>query len=67
MWFELAKETQKVLAKYPKDLQKSTPVFAHQLFGGFKALFTVHSLLKYTEQGKHEDPKFKAAVELLFG
>jgi hypothetical protein len=67
MWFELAKETQKVMAKYPKDLRKSAPVFADQLFGGFMALFVVHALLQYTEQGKHADPKFKPAVELLFG
>ena len=67
MWFELASETQKVMAKYPKDLRRSAPVFADQLFGGFMALFTVHALLQYTAQGKHADPKFKPAVELLFG
>ncbi|QXV63978.1 hypothetical protein INP83_12805 [Mucilaginibacter sp. 21P] len=66
MWFELARETQKVIAKYPKDLRKSAPVFADQLFGGFMALFAVHALLQYVEQDKHEDPKFKPAVELLF-
>jgi hypothetical protein len=67
MWFELARETQKVMAKYPKDLRKSAPVFADQLFGGFMALFTVHALLQYTAQDKQTDPKFKAAVELFFG
>jgi hypothetical protein len=67
MWFELARETQKVMAKYPKDLRKSAPVFADQLFSGFMALFTVHALLQYTAQDKQADPKFKSAVELLFG
>ena len=67
MWFELASETQKVMAKYPKDLRRSAPVFADQLFGGFMALFTVNALLQYTAQDKHADPKFKPAVELLFG
>jgi len=67
MWFELARETQKVMVKYPKDLRKSAPVFADQLFGGFMALFTVHALLQYTAQDKQADPKFKTAVELLFG
>jgi hypothetical protein len=67
MWFELARETQKVMDKYPKHLRKSAPVFADQLFGGFMALFTVHALLQYTAQDKQADPKFKAAVELLFG
>ncbi|GAB3921747.1 hypothetical protein [Mucilaginibacter myungsuensis] len=67
MWIELARDTQKVMVKYPKDLRKSAPAFADQLFGGFMALFTVHALLQYTERGKHADPKFKPAVELLFG
>ena len=67
MWFELARETQKVMTKYSKDLRRSAPVFADQLFGGFMALFTVHALLQYTAQGKQADPKFKAAVELFFG
>ncbi|MVN91463.1 hypothetical protein [Mucilaginibacter aquatilis] len=67
MWFELARETQKVMARYPKDLRKSAPVFADQLFGGFMALFTVHALLQYTAQDRQDDPRFKLAVGLLFG
>jgi hypothetical protein len=67
MWFVLAQETKDVLAKYPADLGKSAPVFADQLFGGFMALYTVHALLKYTAQDKQADPKFKPAVDLLFG
>jgi hypothetical protein len=67
LWFELAREVQRVMTKYPKDLAKSAPVFADQLFGGFMALFTVHALLQYTAQDKQTDPKFKPAVELLFG
>jgi len=67
MWFVLAQETKDVLAKYPADLAKSAPVFADQLFGGFMALFTVHALLQYIAQDKQADPKFKPAVELLFG
>jgi len=66
MWFTLTAEVQKVIAKYPKDLYKSSPVFAEQLFGGFMAMFTVHALLQYTALGKNSDPKFKPAVEFLF-
>jgi hypothetical protein len=65
-WFELAEEVQKVMAKYSKDLYKSTAVFADQLFGGYNAIFTAHALVQYVTNGRHTDPKFKPAVELLF-
>jgi hypothetical protein len=67
LWFELAAEVQRVMAKYPKDLYKSSAVFSDQLFGGFMAMFTAHALVQYTTSGKHTDPKFKQAVELFFG
>lgn len=66
LWFELAAEVQRVMAKYPKDLAKSAPVFADQLFGGFMALFTAHALTLYIAGVRNIDPKFKPAVELLF-
>jgi len=65
-WFELAEQVQKVLTKYPKDLYKSANVFADQLFDGYTAIFTAHALTQYVALGKHTDPKFKQAVELLF-
>jgi len=65
-WFGLAEEVQRVLAKYPKDLHKSSGVFADQLFDGYTAIFTAHALTQYVALGKHTDPKFKQAVELLF-
>lgn len=65
-WFGLAEEVQRVVAKYPKDLAKSSPVFADHLFGGYTAIFTAHALTQYMVHGKNTDPKFKAAVELLF-
>ncbi|MGF7077734.1 hypothetical protein [Mucilaginibacter sp. UYCu711] len=65
-WFELVEQAQKVLRKYPKDLCKSASLFADQLFEGYTAIFTVHGLTQYVALGKHIDPKFKPAVELLF-
>ena len=65
-WFELAEEVQRVLAKYPKDLPKSSNVFADQLFDGYTVIFTVHGLTQYVALGKHTEPKFKPAVELFF-
>jgi hypothetical protein len=66
-WFELAGEVQRVMAKYPKDLYKSPNVFADQLFDGYTAIFTAYGLTQYVALGKHTEPKFKPAVELLFG
>jgi hypothetical protein len=65
-WFELTEEVQRVIAKYPKDLTKSSPVFADQLFGGYTAIFTAHALTQYVASGRNTDPKFKEAVDLLF-
>jgi hypothetical protein len=61
IWFELAAEVQ------PKDLYKSSAVFADQLFGGFMAIFSAHALVQYVTLRRNTDPKFKPAVELLFG
>ena len=65
-WFELAEEVQRVMGRYPKDLYKSSAVFADQLFGGYTAIFTAHALTQYVALGKHIEPKFKPAVELFF-
>jgi len=65
-WFELAEQVHRVLAKYPKDLCKSSGVFADQLFDGYTAIFTAHALTQYVALCRHTDPKFKQAVELLF-
>ncbi|RCH56819.1 hypothetical protein DJ568_02900 [Mucilaginibacter hurinus] len=66
MWFELAERVQAIMAKYPKDLYRSPNVFADQLFDGYLAMFTRHALNLYVQLEKQTDPKFKAAVELLF-
>ena len=65
-WFVLAEQSQKVLAKYPKELCKSPHVFADQLFDGYNAIFTAHALTQYVALDRHTEPKFKPAVELLF-
>ncbi|MBB5395190.1 hypothetical protein [Mucilaginibacter sp. AK015] len=66
-WFELAGEVQRVMAKYSKDLYKSSAVFSDQLFGGYVAIFTAHALTQYVALGRNTDPKFKPAVDLFFG
>ncbi len=66
-WFELAGEVQGVMVKYPKDLYKSANVFADQLFDGYRAIFSAHALMRYIALGRNTDPKFRPAIELLFG
>jgi hypothetical protein len=65
-WFGLAEEIQRVMAKCPKELSKSSAVFADRLFVGYNAIFTAHALTQYVANGRNTDPKFKTAVELLF-
>ena len=65
-WLQLAMDSEKKIKQYGKQLEKSSPIFADQLFDGYGALFLHHCLVTYTEQSKHHDPKFKTAVELFF-
>ena len=65
-WFELAEEVQRIIAKYAKELNKSSALFADQLFGDYLAIFSAYALTQYVSCGKNGDPKFKPAVELLF-
>lgn len=65
-WFDLAEQVQRVMAKYAKELYKSSAVFADQLFDGYTAIFTAHALTQYVANSRNADPKFKPAVELLF-
>jgi hypothetical protein len=54
------------MAKYPKELYKSSAVFADLLFDGYTAIFTAHALTQYVANSRNTDPKFKPAVDLLF-
>ncbi|MEO6850893.1 MAG: hypothetical protein ABI166_09680 [Mucilaginibacter sp.] len=65
-WFQLSEEADRNIKKYGKQLEKSSNLFADQLFDGYSALYLHHCLTTYTEQGKHSDPKFKIAVDLFF-
>jgi len=65
-WIELSKDAHLKIEKYGRQLEKSSPVFADQLFDGYGAIFLVHCLHGYVQQGRHTDPRFKTAVELFF-
>ncbi len=65
-WIELSKDAHLKIERYGRKLEQSSVVFAEQLFDGYGAIFMSHLLLQYTASGKHSDPKFKQAVDLLF-
>jgi len=65
-WFQLSGEADRKIKQYGKQLEKSSNVFADQLFDGYGALYLHHCLTTYTEQKRHSDPKFKTAVDLFF-
>ena len=66
LWFQLSEEADQKIKRYGKQLEKSSNLFADQLFDGYGALYLHHCLTTYTERGKHSDPKFKTAVDLFF-
>ncbi|HVW96685.1 MAG TPA: hypothetical protein VHA56_12015 [Mucilaginibacter sp.] len=65
-WLSLVKEAQQKIEKYGSQLQRSSRLFAEQLFDGYIALYLVHCLLSYTTIRKHPNPKFTTAIDLLF-
>lgn len=65
-WFQLAEDADRKIKRYGKQLEKSSNVFADQLFDGYGALYLHHCLTTFTAKDKHTDPKFKTAVDLFF-
>jgi hypothetical protein len=65
-WFELAADAERKLKKYGRQLERSSAVFADQLFDGYGAIYLNHCLTTYVEKAKFSDPKFKSAVDLFF-
>jgi hypothetical protein len=65
LWLSFAEDVQVKLAKYPRELEQSSAVFADQLFDGYTALYLVQQLMNYGETVE-ADPKFIQAVELIF-
>lgn len=63
LWFGLAADAAAKVKRYGKQLEKSSALFADQLFDGNGAIYLNHCLSEY---GKQEscDPKFKLAIDL---
>lgn len=65
-WLVIATEIRGKTGTYKQQLERSSRVFAVQLFEGSKALFTVHCMRLYTMVRHHTNRKFSAAIDLLF-
>ncbi len=64
-WFTLSNNANRTIEKYGNKLEKSSRLFADQLFDGYAALFAVECIVKYAIQ-KSDNKKFIKAVEMLF-
>lgn len=65
-WFGLAEDAARKIRQYGRQLERSSSLFADQLFDGYGAVYLHHCLNAYTGNGRHRDPKFKLAVDLFF-
>jgi len=65
-WLTLTQQAERTIKKYGKGLEKSSSLFADQLFDGYNAVYMVHCLVIYTTVRQHTNAKFTQAVDLLF-
>lgn len=65
-WMSLVTEVQQKLEKYSYSLSKKSKLFADQLFDGYLALYSAHSLHEYITHQQPENPRFVHAVEVFF-
>jgi hypothetical protein len=66
MWVSLAQNAERAINKYRKSLEKSSKVFAEQLFHSwdYTVIFVNDRICKYATQS--DNAKFKLAIALLF-
>jgi len=62
----LAKDAEKKIDQYGQKLNKSSRLFADQLFDGYAAFYLAYCLIQLTSQQEQQNKKFVKAVELLF-
>lgn len=65
-WLTLVQQAEKIIKQYGSKLEKSSSLFADQLFDGYGAVYMVHCLILYTSVRQHTNPKFTLAIDLLF-
>lgn len=65
-WLGLVTEAETKIIRYGIKLDKSSGLFADQLFNGYLAVYAIHCLTIYTTVKQHPNRKFTLAVDLLF-
>lgn len=64
-WFNLSSNVDLIIDKYGTKLEKSSRLFADQLFDGYTAIYTIECIVKYAGS-KPANKKFMNAVAMLF-
>lgn len=64
-WLSLAIQTEEILNKYRKRMEKSSRVFSEQFCFSYTVLFVNDRIIKYASS-ECKNEKFKQAVTLLF-
>ncbi len=64
-WLKLSEETETLINKYRRDMERSSKVFSDQLSFTYAVLFVNDRIIKYADN-ESENYKFKVAVDLLF-
>ena len=65
-WLTLAQQAEQTIKRYGRQLEKSSSLFADQLFDGYNAIYMVHCLVVYTTVRQHTNGKFTTVIDLLF-
>ncbi len=64
-WFTLSGNANRIIDKYEPKLEKSSRLFADQLFDGYTAIYTVECIVRYVSS-RTANKKFMNAVVMLF-
>lgn len=64
-WFALSGNVNRIIGQYGAKLEKSSRLFADQLFDGYTAIYTVECIVRYASS-KTANKKFMNAVAMLF-
>lgn len=66
LWFNFIDNFQRRYSRNGTRLYKNKRTFRDQLFDGYDALFTIHSVIRYTDQ-EQCSKELKHAIYMLFG
>ncbi|MDO3641507.1 hypothetical protein [Mucilaginibacter sp. L3T2-6] len=65
-WLSFVNETERKIEQYGNKLNKSSSLFANQLFDGYLAIYVIDCLSVYTTMKENPNRKINLAIDLLF-